>query len=67
VLRGQGMPVLRRAGRTGDLRVVVNVIIPRRLDKAQRTLLEQLSDSITPENLDLHEGLGAKLRRLLHG
>ena len=66
VLRGQGMPVLRRAGRTGDLRVVVNVIIPRRLDKAQKALLQQLADSITPENLDLHEGLGAKLRRLLH-
>jgi len=66
VLRGQGMPALRRAGRTGDLRVVVNVIVPRRLDKAQRALLQQLADSVTPENLDLHEGLGAKLRRLLH-
>ena len=30
VLRGQGMPALQR-GRQGDLRVVVNVLIPRRL------------------------------------
>jgi molecular chaperone DnaJ len=66
-LRGQGMPVLRRAGRTGDLRVVVNVIIPRRLDREQRELLQRLADSITPDNLDLHEGLGSKLRRLFGG
>jgi molecular chaperone DnaJ len=66
-LRGKGMPILRRSGRAGDLRVVVNVVIPRRLSKEQRDLVQQLSDSITPENLDLHEGLGSKLRRLLHG
>jgi molecular chaperone DnaJ len=66
-LRGQGMPVLRRPGRTGDLRIVVNVIVPRRLDREQRELLERLADTITPENLDLHEGLGGKLRRLFGG
>ena len=67
VLRGRGMPLLRRAGRTGDLRVVVNVVVPRNLDRRQRELLQQLADSITPENLDLHEGLGSKLRRLFGG
>jgi molecular chaperone DnaJ len=66
-LRGQGMPVLRRPGRTGDLRIVVNVIVPRRLDREQRELLQRLADTITPENLDLHEGVGGKLRRLFGG
>jgi molecular chaperone DnaJ len=50
VLRGQGMPALRR-GRHGDLRVLVNVIIPRRLTAEQRELLGQLKDSLTEENL----------------
>ncbi len=66
-LRGHGMPVLRRAGRSGDLRVVVNVVIPRRLDKKQRELVQRLADSITEDNLRQDEGLAAKLRRLLHG
>ena len=66
LLRGKGMPVLRRPGRSGDLKVIVNVVVPRHLTKEQRALVQQLSDSITDKNLDLHEGLGAKLRRLLH-
>ena len=41
-LRGKGMPALRR-GRHGDLRVVVNVVIPRRLTDEQRELLERLA------------------------
>jgi molecular chaperone DnaJ len=63
-LRGEGMPGLRK-GRQGDLRVVVNVIIPRRLSPEQRELLEQLSDSLTEENLRSQEGMFAKLRRVL--
>ena len=37
-LRGQGMPILRRPGRRGDLRVVVNVVIPRKLSREQREI-----------------------------
>ena len=37
-LRGRGMPPLQR-GRTGDLHVHVNVVIPRRLTREQRELL----------------------------
>ena len=37
-VRGQGMPSLR-GGRRGNLRVVVNVVIPRRLSETQRELL----------------------------
>jgi molecular chaperone DnaJ len=64
VLRGKGMPPLRR-GRSGDLRVVVNVVIPRRLSKRQRELLTELADSIGPDNLVSDESVFSKLRRSL--
>jgi molecular chaperone DnaJ len=63
-LRGQGMPGLRR-GRRGDLRVVVNVLVPRRLSAEQRELLEQLDETLTEENLRSQESMFAKLRRVL--
>ena len=63
-LRGQGMPALRR-GRRGDLRVVVNVVVPRRLDPEQRELMERLNDSLGEENLRSQESMFAKLRRVL--
>ena len=63
-VRGQGMPSLGRA-RRGDLRVVVNVVIPRRLTDEQRELLERLNASLTPENLRSQESMFAKLRRAL--
>ena len=63
-LRGQGMPSLTR-GRRGDLRVVVNVVIPRRLSDEQRGLLEHLNETLTAENLRSEESLFAKLRRAL--
>jgi|SRR5271165_579146 len=63
-LRGEGIPGLRR-GRRGDLRVVVNVVVPRRLSAEQRELLERLNDSLTEENLRSQESMFAKLRRAL--
>jgi molecular chaperone DnaJ len=63
-LRGQGMPGLRR-GRQGDLRVVVNVVVPRRLSAEQRELMERLHDTLTEENLRTEESVFAKLRRAL--
>jgi molecular chaperone DnaJ len=63
-LRGAGMPSLRR-GRHGDLRVVVNVIVPRRLNAEQLELMERLNDSLTDENLRSQESVFAKLRRAL--
>jgi molecular chaperone DnaJ len=63
-VRGQGMPSLR-GGRRGDLRVVVNVVIPRRLDDSQRELLRRLGDSLTEENMRSDESVLAKLRRVL--
>jgi len=63
-LRGQGMPSLHR-GRRGSLRVVVNVVIPRRLSGEQRELLEHLHETLTADNLKSEESMFAKLRRVL--
>jgi molecular chaperone DnaJ len=65
IVRGEGMPALRRR-RTGDLRVVVNVVIPRRLKHQQRELLQELADSMTDDNLRTDDGVFAKLRRAFH-
>ncbi len=62
-LKGQGMPQLRR-GRRGDLKVVIDVVIPRRLSETQRQLFAQLQGSITEENLRSEESMLAKLRRV---
>lgn len=58
------MPGLRR-GRQGDLRVVVNVVVPRRLTDEQRELMDRLNESLTEENLRSQESMFAKLRRAL--
>jgi len=63
-LRGQGMPALAR-GRRGNLRVVVNVVIPRRLNDEQRELLERLNGTLSEENLRAEGSMFAKLRRAL--
>jgi molecular chaperone DnaJ len=64
VLRARGMPRLQRNGR-GDLVVVVNVQVLRHLTPEQRELLEQLTATITDENLRADETVRAKLRRWL--
>jgi molecular chaperone DnaJ len=63
-LGGRGLPPLRR-GPVGDLRVVVNVVVPRHLDARQRELLEELAGSLTEDNLRSDEGVFAKLKRVL--
>ncbi|MGZ8650079.1 MAG: molecular chaperone DnaJ [Solirubrobacteraceae bacterium] len=65
-LGGRGMPPLGR-GRTGDLRAVVNVTIPRRLSHEQRDMLERFADSLTDDNARTDEGMIAKLKRVLAG
>jgi len=64
-LRGQGMPVLRRPGRRGDLRAIVNVVIPRKLSREQREIVEQLAATLHEDNLRQDEGLVSKLKRAL--
>ena len=66
VVRGKGMPALR--GRHhGNLRVMVNVVVPRHLDHDQRELLERLDESLTEHNLRSDEGVFGKLRRAFGG
>ena len=65
-MRGRGLPPLSR-GRTGDLRVVVNVAIPRRLTREQRSMLEDFAATVTDDNLRSDEGMLAKLKRVLAG
>jgi molecular chaperone DnaJ len=62
-VRGAGMPGLRRG--QGNLRVVVNVVVPRRLSAEQRELMDRLNESLTEDNLRSQESMFAKLRRAL--
>src|SRR5437764_4702962 len=66
VVRGAGMPALR-GRRRGNLRVLVNVQIPRHLDREQRELFERLADSMTDHNLRSEEGVLGKLKRAFGG
>ncbi|MGZ4359752.1 MAG: molecular chaperone DnaJ [Gaiellaceae bacterium] len=61
VLRGKGMPRLDGFGR-GDLRVIVNVLVPRKLDEEQRRLLEQFEESASGATYERDEGLFARLK-----
>jgi molecular chaperone DnaJ len=63
-VRGHGMPSLRN-GKRGSLRVIVNVVVPRRLSSEQRELFERLHDTLTDENLRTEESMLSKLRRAL--
>jgi molecular chaperone DnaJ len=66
IVRGAGMPALR-GRRSGDLRVVVNVVVPRHLKGEQRELYEQLADSMTDHNLRTDDGVFGKLKRAFGG
>ncbi|WP_026912575.1 molecular chaperone DnaJ [Patulibacter minatonensis] len=63
-LRGRGMPRIG-GGRRGDLHVVVDISIPRRLNDRQRELLRELADSLDDSQLDdADESVVGRLRRL---
>jgi molecular chaperone DnaJ len=66
-LRGRGMPLLRRPGRRGDMRVIVNVIIPRQLNDEQKRLMTRLAETMTDVNTKSEESMFSKLKRVLHG
>jgi molecular chaperone DnaJ len=55
VLRGRGMPVLQGYGR-GDERILVNVLVPRRLDDEQRRLLREFDERSDERTYDRAEG-----------
>jgi molecular chaperone DnaJ len=66
VIRGGGMPALR-GRRRGDLRVIVDVVVPRHLSREQRELSERLAGSMTDHNLRSEEGVFAKLKHVFGG
>jgi molecular chaperone DnaJ len=66
VVRGRGVPALR-GHRHGDLRVLVNVVVPRHLTGEQRELYGQLADSMTDHNLRSDEGVFGKIKRAFGG
>jgi molecular chaperone DnaJ len=63
LVHGEGMPALRRR-RRGDLRVLVNVVVPRHLSREQRDLYERLAGSMSDHNLKSEEGVFGKLRHV---
>jgi molecular chaperone DnaJ len=58
-LRGKGVPHLRRSGSRGDLHVLVDVVVPTKLSKKQRDLLEAYAKE-SGEHVG-HAGLREKL------
>ncbi len=61
VFRNRGVPVLQGYGR-GDLRVVLNVTVPRHLSDEQRELLQRFEELSTDKNYQPDEGFLDKLR-----
>jgi len=47
IVRGKGMPIMGGYAR-GNLRVSVNVVVPKKLTKHQKTLLEELAKELDP-------------------
>jgi molecular chaperone DnaJ len=64
-VRGRGVPFLNEKGH-GDLVVKVVVQIPRKLNRAQRDLVNKLSETMTVENQPTSPGLIEKMKDLFN-
>jgi molecular chaperone DnaJ len=64
-LRGRGLPELRGRG-TGDLHVVVNVLVPSKLNDEQRELLRRFADSTNGDTYPAPKGHDGVFSRLRH-
>jgi molecular chaperone DnaJ len=53
-LRGQGVPQLGGRGR-GDLHVLIRVVVPTRLSKEQRELMQKLAETLPEPEIGGHE------------
>jgi len=65
VYRNRGVPVLNGYGR-GDLKVLVNVTVPRHLTDEQRELLERLDQLLSAKNYEADESFFDKVRSVFH-
>lgn len=65
VLRAMGLPNLR-SGRRGAHRILLNVIVPTRLDEEQLEMARALGETLTEEQLEpaSADGLFSRLRRV---
>ena len=65
-LRGKGLPTVNGYGGTGDLYVKVAVWIPKKLDKAEKEMIESMrgSNSFNPANSKEDKGLFDRLKDL---
>ena len=63
-LRGKGIPGVNGRGR-GDEYISVNVMIPKRLNREQRRLLEQLAQLTPAENKPLDRGFLERFKNIL--
>jgi len=61
VLKGKGMPLLRGRGK-GDLKVIMDIIVPRNLDNEQKELLMRFAETTSDKNYHRDEGLLDKIR-----
>lgn len=61
VVKGKGMPQLRGRGR-GDLKVIMDIIVPRNLNSDQKELLRQFAETTTEKNYNREAGLFDKIR-----
>ncbi len=60
-IRGKGMPRLRGRGR-GDLKVVMDVIVPRNLNREQRELLKKFEETTSEKNYNGGEGFFERIK-----
>ncbi len=60
-LRGRGMPFLRGRGR-GDLKLIMEVMVPRHLTHEQKELLRQFAEGTSDKNYSNEDGLINRIR-----
>lgn len=64
-LRGRGMPLLRGRGR-GDLRTIIDVLVPGNLTDEQRRLLREFGEAVPEKQYSRQQGIFKKLRAAFH-
>jgi len=60
-LKGRGMPQLRGRSR-GDMRIIMDVIVPRNLNAEQKELLSRFEQTTSDRNYNRDEGILDKIR-----
>ena len=60
-LEGQGMPVLGRSGKRGDMKVILNIEVPRKLTSKQKELIKNLGETFEGADSQKPGGLFNKL------